>query len=190
VSFLATDVKRWPCCRLSHTYVAAALEVRSQLAGKSPGQVTIDVNRSAGAFASHSTSDASPMMADAKYSVRSWSRSPRRGAPSLEVLPTGARRSRDPRYRCADGCARDLSRQRGLPRARVTVETASRSASSEVGSLKQWLTTNPSQVRRIARLRPPATRRLPRERPLRWRLAAAIVAGFVQLALSRRDVGP
>jgi len=138
-SFLATDVKRWPCCRLSHTYVAAALEVRSQLAGKSPGQVTIDVNRSAGRLCEPLDERRLPrVMADAKYSVPFMvAFTLARGAPSLEGLADGV--LDDPEILGID--ARTDVRETfpdsaGCPRARVTVETASRSASSEVGSLK------------------------------------------------------
>jgi 2-methylcitrate dehydratase PrpD len=114
-------------------------------------------------------------MADAKYSVPFMvAFTLARGAPSLEGLADGVLDDPEILGIAARTDVREtFPDSAGCPRARVTVETASRSASSEVGSLKPMVD---DEIR---------------ERPAPGgRLAAAIVAGFVQLALSRRDVGP
>ncbi len=67
---LDTAIKPWPCCRLSHPYVAAALDLRRQLAGRPIGRLRIGVNASAERLCVPIAQRLRPStLADAKYSV-------------------------------------------------------------------------------------------------------------------------
>jgi 2-methylcitrate dehydratase PrpD len=70
-SWLATEVKPWPCCRLSHPYVAAALALRERLGGPPrTGRVTVAVNASAAKLCLPLAGRRVPeTLQDAKYSV-------------------------------------------------------------------------------------------------------------------------
>jgi hypothetical protein len=67
---LATEIKPWPCCRLSHPYVAAALSLREALAGRPVERLVVGVNASALRLCEPLAARLSPAtLADAKYSV-------------------------------------------------------------------------------------------------------------------------
>lgn len=67
---LATEIKPWPCCRLSHPYVAAALLLREALAGRPVDRLVIGVNASAQRLCEPLAARLRPAtLADAKYSV-------------------------------------------------------------------------------------------------------------------------
>lgn len=68
--FTATCIKPWPCCRLSHPYVAAALLLREQLQGESLQSLEISVNGSAAKLCKPLPERRKPItLQDAKYSV-------------------------------------------------------------------------------------------------------------------------
>ena len=67
---LATEIKPWPCCRLSHPYVAASLLLREALAGRPVDRLVIGVNASAQRLCEPLAARLRPAtLADAKYSV-------------------------------------------------------------------------------------------------------------------------
>ena len=70
-SWLATEVKPWPSCRLSHPYVAAALALRERLGGPpQTGRVTVAVNASAAKLCHPIEGRRVPeTLQDAKYSI-------------------------------------------------------------------------------------------------------------------------
>ncbi|PZW50905.1 2-methylcitrate dehydratase PrpD [Humitalea rosea] len=69
-SWLATEVKPWPSCRLSHPYVAAALALRERLGGPPTGRVTVAVNPSAAKLCRPLEQRRRPeTLQDAKYSI-------------------------------------------------------------------------------------------------------------------------
>ena len=68
--WLDTEVKPWPCCRLSHPYIAAALALREELGGPPPGRVTVCVNASAAKLCRPLAQRREPeTLQDAKYSI-------------------------------------------------------------------------------------------------------------------------
>jgi 2-methylcitrate dehydratase PrpD len=68
--WLDTEVKPWPCCRLSHPYIAAALALREELGGPPTGRVTVGVNASAAKLCRPLTQRREPdTLQDAKYSI-------------------------------------------------------------------------------------------------------------------------
>ena len=69
--WLATEVKPWPSCRLSHPYVAAALALRERLGGPpARGRVTVAVNASAAKLCHPIAGRRLPgTLQDAKYSI-------------------------------------------------------------------------------------------------------------------------
>lgn len=68
--WLGTDLKPWPCCRLSHPYVAAALVLAEQIGGAAIAAVDIHVNASAATLCRPLEARIRPQtLADAKYSV-------------------------------------------------------------------------------------------------------------------------
>ncbi len=69
--WLDTEVKPWPCCRLSHPYVAAALALREELGGPpAAGRVTVGVNASAAKLCRPLAQRRRPeTLQDAKYSI-------------------------------------------------------------------------------------------------------------------------
>jgi 2-methylcitrate dehydratase PrpD len=68
--WLATQVKPWPTCRLSHPYVAAALALREQLGGPPQERVTVAVNASAAKLCRPLAQRREPeTLQDAKYSI-------------------------------------------------------------------------------------------------------------------------
>jgi len=64
-------VKPWPCCRLSHPYVAAALALREKLGGPpGSGRITVAVNASAAKLCRPLEGRRVPdTLQDAKYSI-------------------------------------------------------------------------------------------------------------------------
>ena len=70
-TWLATEVKPWPCCRLSHPYVAAALALREKLGGPPrSGRITVAVNASAAKLCRPLEGRRVPdTLQDAKYSI-------------------------------------------------------------------------------------------------------------------------
>jgi len=70
-TWLATEVKPWPCCRLSHPYVAAALALREKLGGPpGSGRITVAVNASAAKLCRPLEGRRVPdTLQDAKYSI-------------------------------------------------------------------------------------------------------------------------
>lgn len=67
---LDTAIKPWPCCRLSHPYVAAALDLRRQAAGRRIERLRVGVNASAERLCVPIAQRLRPLtLADAKYSV-------------------------------------------------------------------------------------------------------------------------
>jgi 2-methylcitrate dehydratase PrpD len=76
-AYAGTDIKPWPCCRISHPYVSAALAARRKLRadGAASGEKTIehvvlDVNASAAKLCFPVEQRRTPAtLADAKYSV-------------------------------------------------------------------------------------------------------------------------
>jgi 2-methylcitrate dehydratase PrpD len=70
-SWLATEVKPWPSCRLSHPYIAAALALRDRLGGPPErGRVTVAVNASAAKLCHPLEGRRVPeTLQDAKYSI-------------------------------------------------------------------------------------------------------------------------
>jgi 2-methylcitrate dehydratase PrpD len=70
-TWLATEVKPWPSCRLSHPYVAAALALRERLGGAPHrGRVTVAVNASAAKLCRPIEGRRVPeTLQDAKYSI-------------------------------------------------------------------------------------------------------------------------
>lgn len=70
-TWLATEVKPWPSCRLSHPYVAAALALRERLGGPPRmGRVTVAVNASAAKLCRPLEGRRMPdTLPDAKYSI-------------------------------------------------------------------------------------------------------------------------
>jgi 2-methylcitrate dehydratase PrpD len=68
--FRDTDTKPWPCCRLSHPYVAVALEVRARIAGRPIQRVRIGVNASAAKLCRPLVQRRRPQtLQDAKFSI-------------------------------------------------------------------------------------------------------------------------
>jgi len=69
--WLATEVKPWPSCRLSHPYVAAALALRERLGGPpATGRITVAVNASAAKLCHPIEGRRVPdTLQDAKYSI-------------------------------------------------------------------------------------------------------------------------
>ena len=69
-AFVETRIKPWPCCRLSHPYVAAALALRSRLEGDSIVQLRVAVNASAAKLCKPIQERRRPTtLQDAKYSI-------------------------------------------------------------------------------------------------------------------------
>jgi 2-methylcitrate dehydratase PrpD len=70
-TWLATEVKPWPSCRLSHPYVAAALALRERLGGApKEGRITVAVNASAAKLCHPIEGRRVPeTLQDAKYSI-------------------------------------------------------------------------------------------------------------------------
>jgi 2-methylcitrate dehydratase PrpD len=69
-AFEATDVKPWPSCRLSHPYVAAALEARQRIGESHIESVRVSVNESAARLSAPLPERRRPhTLQDAKYSV-------------------------------------------------------------------------------------------------------------------------
>lgn len=69
-TWLATEVKPWPSCRLSHPYVAAALALRERLGGPPRGRATVAVNASAAKLCRPLEQRRRPQtLQDAKYSI-------------------------------------------------------------------------------------------------------------------------
>jgi 2-methylcitrate dehydratase PrpD len=69
-NFGDTDVKPWPCCRLSHPYVAAAFELRASLGDAAVRRVVALVNASAAKLCRPLESRRIPRtLQDAKYSI-------------------------------------------------------------------------------------------------------------------------
>jgi 2-methylcitrate dehydratase PrpD len=67
---LDVQIKPWPCCRLSHPYVAAAMEVRKSLAADAVAQVRASVNASAARLCRPLAQRRRPQtLQDAKYSI-------------------------------------------------------------------------------------------------------------------------
>ncbi len=67
--FRDTEIKPWPCCRLSHPYVAAAQALRKQLNGE-PVRIDVAVNASAAKLCHPLAQRRRPQtLQDAKYSV-------------------------------------------------------------------------------------------------------------------------
>jgi len=68
--FTGTQLKPWPCCRLSHPYVAAALALRAQSSGAVPVRVEAAVNASAAKLCRPLAQRRRPTtLQDAKYSI-------------------------------------------------------------------------------------------------------------------------
>lgn len=68
--FRATEVKPWPCCRLSHPYVAAAFALRERLPDAPISRVVAHVNASAAKLCRPIESRRIPRtLQDAKYSI-------------------------------------------------------------------------------------------------------------------------
>jgi len=68
--WLATEVKPWPSCRLSHPYIAAAFAVREAIGGAPEGPVTVAVNGSAAKLCHPLPQRRRPAtLQDAKYSI-------------------------------------------------------------------------------------------------------------------------
>lgn len=68
--FAATQLKPWPSCRLSHPYVAAALDLRAQLRGAGIERMRVAVNASAAKLCAPLADRRRPRtLQDAKYSV-------------------------------------------------------------------------------------------------------------------------
>ncbi|MBW6396858.1 MmgE/PrpD family protein [Roseomonas sp. HJA6] len=69
--WLATEVKPWPSCRLSHPYVAAALALRERLGGPpARGRIAVAVNASAAKLCHPIAGRRVPdTLQDAKYSI-------------------------------------------------------------------------------------------------------------------------
>ena len=90
----ATEVsfKPWPCCRLSHPYVSAALALRERLAGRPIERLVVGVNPSADRLCWPLDARVRPAtLSDAKYSIpfiTAWTIV--HGEPSLERLDARA----------------------------------------------------------------------------------------------------
>ena len=68
--WLATEVKPWPSCRLSHPYIAAAFALRERIGGPPAGPVTVAVNASAAKLCRPIERRRVPTtLQDAKYSI-------------------------------------------------------------------------------------------------------------------------
>jgi 2-methylcitrate dehydratase PrpD len=68
--WLDTETKPWPCCRLSHPYVAAALALREEVGVPESGRITVRVNSSAGKLCRPIAQRREPeTLQDAKYSI-------------------------------------------------------------------------------------------------------------------------
>ncbi len=69
-AFRATEVKPWPCCRLSHPYVAAAFAVRDAVKADPIRRVVVKVNASAAKLCRPLEDRRRPeTLQDAKYSI-------------------------------------------------------------------------------------------------------------------------
>jgi len=67
---LDIDFKPWPCCRISHPYVAAAFALRARLQGRSPQRLRVLVNASARRLCEPLAGRCRPRtLQDAKYSI-------------------------------------------------------------------------------------------------------------------------
>jgi 2-methylcitrate dehydratase PrpD len=90
--FTATQTKPWPSCRLSHPYVAAALDVRARLDNASIERIVVKVNGSASKLCSPIAERRRPQtLQDAKYSIPYMTAfTLAHGTVSLETLNTGA----------------------------------------------------------------------------------------------------
>jgi 2-methylcitrate dehydratase PrpD len=68
--FEATQIKPWPCCRLSHPYVSAAMALRERWDGQPVRSIMIGVNASADKLCQPLTGRRRPRtLQDAKYSI-------------------------------------------------------------------------------------------------------------------------
>lgn len=68
--FADTQAKPWPCCRLSHPYVAAALDLRAKLGGGVAEHILVKVNASAVNLCRPLAERRRPQtLQDAKYSI-------------------------------------------------------------------------------------------------------------------------
>lgn len=68
--WLATELKPWPSCRLSHPYIAAAFALREEIGGVAQGRVTVAVNASAAKLCRPLEQRRVPTtLQDAKYSI-------------------------------------------------------------------------------------------------------------------------
>ena len=92
---LDTAIKPWPCCRLSHPYVAAALDLRRRLGAHGVSgirKLVIGVNASAAKLCTPLSGRIRPAtLADAKYSIpfmTAWTLV--HGEPTLDQLVTSA----------------------------------------------------------------------------------------------------
>lgn len=91
---LGIDFKPWPCCRLSHPYVAAALALRMQLQGREPQRLRVKVNDSARRLCEPLAGRCQPQtLQDAKYSIPFMTAfALRHGRVSLDLLDDSALR--------------------------------------------------------------------------------------------------
>ena len=68
--FLDTDIKPWPCCRLSHPYVASAFAARAQVGARPVRRLVVAVNASAEKLCRPLDERRRPAtLQDAKYSI-------------------------------------------------------------------------------------------------------------------------
>jgi 2-methylcitrate dehydratase PrpD len=68
--WLDTEIKPWPCCRLSHPYIAAALALRAEVGVPAEGRITVRVNPSAAKLCRPLAQRREPeTLQDAKYSI-------------------------------------------------------------------------------------------------------------------------
>jgi 2-methylcitrate dehydratase PrpD len=137
-SFLATDVKRWPCCRLSHTYVAAAIDLRAQLGDSRPERIIIDVDRSANRLCQPAGARRRPStLVDAKYSIPFMvAFALERGAPTLDSLTVDVLKNLEILATADRIEVRETgSDNAGHPEAVVTVESEGRTLTSSIDTL-------------------------------------------------------
>lgn len=137
-SFLSTDTKRWPCCRMSHTYVAAALDIRGQLSGAKPEKITVDVNRSASHLCQPASQRRRPStLVDAKYSIPFMvAFTLERGAPSLDSFTSDVLRNLDILATADRVEVRETGEDNaGHSEAVITVESEGRTLSAKVATL-------------------------------------------------------
>ncbi len=137
-SFLSTDVKRWPCCRLTHTYVAAAIGIREQLGALRPGRVVIEVNQSALRLCEPAGQRRRPStLGDAKYSIPFLvAFTLERGAPTLDNLTVEVLKDLEILALADRVEVRETSGDNTVrPKASITVEAGGSHLSSEVDTL-------------------------------------------------------